>query len=103
MILLLVLKVFQSYYSLIFNLVNSIMICITSSFQSYYSLIFNLNLIMVVNCNSTYFNPIIVLFLTVHGWSNSILAMSFQSYYSLIFNNTLLKNEFDLTDISILL
>ena len=86
MILLLVLKVFQSYYSLIFNLVNSIMICITSSFQSYYSLIFNV-LTFHQNFLHHHFNPIIVLFLTFLDHDYNYDKVIFQSYYSLIFNH----------------
>ena len=54
-------------------------------FQSYYSLIFNMIKKICIFCFTINFNPIIVLFLTCYD-HYQVIDNEFQSYYSLIFN-----------------
>ena len=110
MLLLYQYRLFQSYYSLIFNNPTPDSSYYTQEFQSYYSLIFNIKTSKIPAGAKYDFNPIIVLFLNIHHLIffltgrfhfNPIIVLFlthltveqlttvpgiFQSYYSLIFN-----------------
>ena len=92
---------FQSYYSLISNTLQ-FTVGSTVKFQSYYSLISNGYIDPGFMGNITYFNPIIVLFLTC-DFFNLNTTLVFQSYYSLISNYYLFLHSLNKLAISILL
>ena len=84
---------FQSYYSLIFNVNNSGVDAKTLEFQSYYSLIFNLNMNLESSIYLYHFNPIIVLFLTGHIFSQKG-QKQFIIYLFMHLNLLIIKNVF---------